>query len=1693
MIQFFWVRVQGGNLIFNYRRRAMESVVVAQSGEDANKTAEQMTAPEEIELFVGDFLEFTGGEYNGIKGMIYYLDEDLLRLLPVGAPHTVIDIPTTIFGEEDIEFKREKSELKTFVDIVSLKEGNLVQTYLENGIVGPIYKVQSVNLEEDSVVLEEQDGSTLAPIQFTVDGRVVGIPREESFVVMRSQEAPKEFKSDEQEEEEENEEEEIELIEEPIVEAPEDIVIGKIRAEFISYKEDVQKNDFIKEEIAALKPEKRNNLKLLQRIQRLMENANQLRKDILEYEDSEVIGFKPITYETLAKLLQQTDFALAKPVLNVFKTLYLDHSPQYFDKENPQPDPTDYKHKAIDIQYLQDAVEGGIAYLKREFGPSMEIGGIKDQLPKFYTVLQPFYDTYFQVIGPLDADERKPIEFDRDFFRVNPMNTPEPALLGLPSKQPNASKAPVTIDSITQISQSYMRAIAPRLGKYGDKKTKMVGIVEQGDEAEIWLFILFPFLFLRDLGAIRSGKLAIDIGNGLSRPKTMSMILEEGGGIREISDKGAILAVDPEGKHAANIELKDWFMGQEIYGNGLGDLLPFLRSIGLDSAEFTPDQQSILLKKIQFYQASLKNYINTIRQEANKILESPSPVVSFSLLAPAEQALFLEALVRDEVVLKETAEEFKLKYPSWAENDLGIFSYVYLKYPDYVLACLANLPTLPLERKRAADDKFLKRVHEALLLQQKAAEESDVKEVNNCDHVKNLSDIRKIENEDQRIQVMIQKFLPTFRGPTVNNWIECRVCNQHLICEHEYLLILEKTHPLQKDLIHKKILTTFSDGVFNGKFICGVCGQAIQELDYDQNPEFDDNGNLMMGNQPITQEMETTFSKEIEKLLDVKEETFTEKPKLPQLSDEQKRMRMLLLNEMATAVGISLPLSSFERMMTLVDRMLLNNLSSQEDYTREIEEEKKKNPKVAFPNYTEYKNQEIIINCAAALFLEIQSAIPSLMIKTVVSGCGDPTFDGYPLIQDDSQIEGVTYMSCCVTSLIRNERPWAETYWSRMSSSVEGMKRRKASVLRLLMAALQSLLRESEVQKILEAKREYIVQEKGIQALTGRYADQIPNDFLPVKIQPTEELLKKATEPLIGDAATPRQRAFAWLLQGYRLARTNGVYEAGNPLSEATCCYSVIRTPMGFWLNQSELPRLYKKQPPRGPRGSTLVLKMKPRPAENIFASPDPMLMYRLFLSVCFPREGIVNPRVGLPHEPGYDNKCPYCLFEFPVDPRLPPPTLSYSKEKKVQEQFDKEYQTEVKKLYDEEINALQKAGAIEGSSVRAEQFEELLEATNRHFILPRSPVKSVSTDLQTLDGLLTTLQVEPFPGFLAILAKVREEVSRLPRTEIAADAPEVYLAYAAISAKQKIYEDKIVNSIKTAYTDEKKSEPLLNAWNQLWNASPQVLGELLRTFLLLPFQRMLLTNYKPFTITDKKTMMNRKAIYSKIALEERKKLEQYLDKHIDQVVFLKEEMAKVDAANKATVQKKIEEFVQKLSVYIPLLIKVLRANVLPFGTTGLPYIQRAILGGLFWEFMNPTVIGGKNHLRKMLFICLLKSQEKDENTILTAEDIQKILTDSKESEKVKIIDEFDKMGPAEKRAELVMKTLGIGRWARGGAKGIMSYDEEQQQFEAADREDRGLTDFYGLSAVQQKARREEIDAMKEGDDYYAPDGDEET
>jgi hypothetical protein len=444
-----------------------------------------------------------------------------------------------------------------------------------------------------------------------------------------------------------------------------------------------------------------------------------------------------------------------------------------------------------------------------------------------------------------------------------------------------------------------------------------------------------------------------------------------------------------------------------------------------------------------------------------------------------------------------------------------------------------------------------------------------------------------------------------------------------------------------------------------------------------------------------------------------------------------------------------------------------------------------------------------------------------------------------------------------------------------------------------------------------------------------------------------------------------------------------------------------------------------------------------------------------------------VNPRVGLPHEPGYNNKCPFCQFEFPTDPRMPPPILYYSKDKELQKQYDKLYETEKQTLQQIDIAALEK----QGQSIDKESFERLLKITNGHFWIPKEPIKAVAVGMATLEGL-TTLNPEPFDGFGSI---INELIDKLNSFSPGVDDAEIAIAYGPLSTAMNITK----TNLETYFNRKVESTKLpsvISFFNRLWESPPQTLGELLRTFLLLPLQRASINNFDgSFLFTS---LTPRNAVYKDIGSEDIKKLEGYMKDHMNQVP----EIIKIINASSQPekVKRAIDTLCNKLNQVIPTLINVLRTNVVPYGRIGFPYIQRAILTGMLWEFVDINGDGSRTDTGKILVACMVKAYERDENTLKTPEEIRKLITSRNETEKVEIINELDKMTPEQKRAELAMKALGLGRWARGASKGIFSYDEEQQAFEAAERERRGIVDFYGGQ-----------EGTGDGYDNYAEDGDE--
>jgi hypothetical protein len=468
-------------------------------------------------------------------------------------------------------------------------------------------------------------------------------------------------------------------------------------------------------------------------------------------------------------------------------------------------------------------------------------------------------------------------------------------------------------------------------------------------------------------------------------------------------------------------------------------------------------------------------------------------------------------------------------------------------------------------------------------------------------------------------------------------------------------------------------------------------------------------------------------------------------------------------------------------------------------------------------------------------------------------------------------------------------------------------------------------------------------------------------------------------------------------------------------------------------------------------KGSLLIVHMTPRKIENTvrranaMSKEDAAIRYRLFLRVCFR-----GPRIGKQHEPGYDNKCPWCEFQFPEDPRLPPPTRRFASEKGKQKKFDEEYQSALETRKSQELAALREAGV---EDITGENFEELLNNVNRNSLIPKMNPPEIPTPLDNLRGMLSLLP-KPFEDYEEILRETLVALEALPPN---ASRTDIITALGPLSTKAVSLE----NEIKT-----RLGEANFVNYAAMVKLPPQELGETLRSYFLIPFQRILNTSsqgprqFKPIIKPSRTTEFSAEVFTD---------LTKAYTLHTSYLNEVARDIPKSDVF----VRAKLREVVDRLSEVIPVLIKVLRPTVVRGGGNTSLFLQRCIVGGMFAEFVMPNHIpSGQPGLvaptsaiavparlpAKILQACLLKY--KQEGLAYSDEQIREMIQDRQEKEKMKIINDKSEMTPEQRKLDNMLQRLGMGKWAVGGTKAIWRYDPNQYLSEKDAMEAAGITRF---------------------------------
>jgi hypothetical protein len=1582
----------------------------------------------EILFELGDTILLLGGQVDKLRGRIYYIDDELIRVLAEGVSDRLVDIPI-VDGDLDPALKIQhlysvsKRTNPAFVAQISAEVGEKAETFDKNGTPGPTYTITAIDEPTDTITLIDETQAEL-----TIPANFIGIPKDLPFAVLRPRQIV------------EVEEDSGEIVEEPddFDAEFEDVLDAELQSDSDDdgveeiqevptsqriYSDSVQRNDMLQELTSFLDKASQKNPEKLKQIRKLVEQCILLRNAIVQYSPSGEPkgGVHATSMLTINDMLVGGNVPLARPVVKARRVLYLDHTPESVYKilnNNPPTDPTELPGVNVDIRYLDEVVKQTIAYMNTQLGGISSQVLSPDSLPAWYASWEDL-NRIFHTTWTVSGDQR-PVPFKRDteFLRYPVIKMKKPSVDGLPPVKVDNTKI-VTGDMVSKVSVSVLRGLGPRYNR-----TRRI---ESAEEATTFNTLLFPLSEQQYLGATRSGIIAKDIAYSAFQPQTIFDIIERLEGVYNVPTAGGILLVGQEGNTDGSVRIDDWLEHQPLYPLGLADASIELASYGFSDKEFSLEQQEIIIKKIDGYRALIKQYIMELNDRMTKLISEHTITENPFLRGESYETLLKD--LQMEPLLGDILKGLNTTTPVYKNSDIAAIAAILRNSVDLFLASVGQIPSnVARERNRSIRREYIGVLQNALEKSEVNALKTYIPEPNTCVHVKDYAIIRKERDLENQMK-LFAKFVTRYEGARADNWVNCSVCKEHLVCYHEILLLKEYLHPKEKGEIHKELLLAFSGGVFHGKFICRNCGQVISEIDYDTSIEYSDDGTPISGRAVL--EEEPTIKDTLDLILNTgAEEDENSKSEMANLNGDQAII-YTGIKRLFDVVGIYAKPETLRRVLSRVESEMIKQPSAS-DYKAMTKGKK------GVPEYAMFKHRLMVAAISVYVLIEIQTNIPGFVVHYKLPGCR-AGFSGFPLGNEKDRT-GIEYINCAVATIRDDTNPWNLTgYQSDISS-----KSRADTIQAFFTNVLTTVLKSGAVQQQISQKRGYLEKVYGSFVNSEQIPEKIPEGFRPLPLLIRKEDASKT--PTIPEAATPIERVRGWITLSHQLAAENANVLKGNPLSDASCCVTLIQDPGKFWMDTKGLPPIPEKNPPRGPIDTHIGVSFTPRAYSSLIGTVSPEIKYRIFLKVCY--EG---PQIGLPHEPGYTNICVHCGFVFPDNPYEITP-------------FPPIGSKELMKTYVEQIETIVTKGKValqtQGVTVNDDTFETVLDATHRAFrVTPYQPTRPVA-GIKLLE-MLSNMNPEPFSGWREIMLGTIEKLSKIP----AGAGGEIDLAdaYGALSEVSSTYMENIRAAIGGTNRD---------TLQRILEGSVSEAVEAIRTYILIPFQRL---------ATDFQTSSLR--INTGLGLGTEEDINENLKQHLQFIGQL------ANRANGITLSK-IKWVIRHLSKAISVLKQNIRSTFIPGGDIGLPYVVAALVGGILANFIDTDFIPedvdserldpGANSPRQILDVCVQKMRK--EGLKFTEEHIKELINRRDEIEKNMFIRRFEGMTPEEKAMAKRIKQLGLKEWAIGGTNAIQKYDADQYEVERNQRVEMGFVELFGAEDLGAEGGYDHVQIAE--DDY---------
>ena len=1585
---------------------------------------------------LGDRVIIDSTRYGRTVGRVYYRSRDIITIKPDNVSNIIQSFEMEEVDDEEA-FKEEdgvtvnvieKRIYESFVEQQDFRVGQLIDTFDASGAPVNSYTIAAVNKDKDMItIVDVKDKEVTNDVLFDF----IGIDPDEEFAIISIRQfvAASDQESDEQEEaqveELEAQVEEEEEVEEGIqLEGFIEVTRAKVFREAASYEQripdNLQKIDALNDFMSGLDPSLQKDPKALRTVRILVETLFDLKQSTIAYRDDHSIqGTRDLSARSIAELIEHTTVPLGRPVLQVTKKLYESEK-----KDVELPD---------EITFL--SFEDELKQMLRDTGKSVStsLSGAKiSTIVREWSQQQAFNRTFLSPCILHQNEEPLWRAFsDSEYFRSTPpSSTEENGIITLLNTVPGyvASHQKDADPIRDEVPFGLERALSTTYRKGLDQRKKQVLSVEE--TATIESYIMFPLSVAKYLGSTRSRYITTDSGRSHMASKTMKMILKERGAPKEPGTSKDIILLSVLGTSIGNIPLADYIEGMSVPALGLGDTFDTLEQYGMEHLELNRDIAQVLLNKIEKYQSQLLSTLTELRN-MNRDAVKKEPVMN-----PFLNPTILEEIRGNQPMLAEALLEYERINPTLGTSDIGQVLYLLRHYPIlFQVAAGKNAVLIGKATLYTNMTNYLDYRHITTMNRYNEKNAGQKPERNTCQHVAMLVSIRKITDDSDRFQ-QLAIFFKKYQGgrdKVFNNWINCKICKKHLLCVHETLQLQAYLNPKEKDTLEKEIILKCSGGQFQGKYICRNCGQSIRELDFDNGLEFDDNGKPKSGRSVLVDE-DALFDEKLRKVLSAIDEP-SENQEIQLDANETvdaKEANAKFYNtirEIAEQVGIQLDDASYRRIIMRVVAFM-NQLPSDDVYYKTTKSK---------VDYQVFLARHSIAACGLLLLIEVQTKIPSYVVRYSLMGCKSPGFNGYPLDPNPANKQGIEYVACAISSITKKEPPWNQSGFQLERDDAKRQNGIAQYMIAILEGRGKGVISDAMIQYELAGKRTYLLEILGTSTSVndGRPKDMIPPTFLPEQIIVTsEEAAKNPIRPEVAaNMGNKGKMALVklWIRRAHELAKETAMLIRGSPLMETTCCLSMIGTPGVFFVENMDMPSIGKRTLQPYQQGQLMLTEFIPRPIGTDVVSADKDLYYRIFLKCCFQ-----NDRMGYSHEPGLTNVCHWCGFEFPTHPAV----------------MDTDTEGKAALITQEvEINTA--------------TFTNLLDTIHTVNKVEPVDIKKITPVVDIMRSLGEVVP-EPIAEWSVIIQETTTAFLRLPPD---AGLDDILRAAGTISnatraSKEIIYERLTHGTYHTIMDDIAQI-----SWINFF--------QVIQTYFITPFQRMV-SNF------DKASLVIPVELASELSKTHvTEDLQPILDSDTLLLSTLGAEMRTNPELEFARI--KLQHYINQMRVLLSFKNSI-RSTVVPGRHLALEYIQQALFYGPLSTLLHSAEIpegaqiksavksvGNQSMTFLLKIVAFTLNKYNKEKLSFDDKEIKNMIEIRAEKERVHVVAEFNKLSDEDRRMELMIKGIGMGKWAVGGTKVIHTYDKDYYDQERQKRMAAGISDFPGQEDELYQGRDDEF------------------